>query len=251
MNVHEYQGQSSVPRLRHSCGGWALPAETPAQAYRGGRNIGRGRSSLKHRSTPAAAGRPAASEPPKHPNKLRCPARAMLGSLLVTKQTGPAGKTVHKVYVEKAVRTVRELYFSILIDPLAACPVIVASTCGGTDIERVANETPECVLRTEIDPLTGLCGYQGWELADALDIPQELKKNFVQLVRNAYRLFCEKGLRSAGNQPAGGHRRRQIMCAGCQAGLRFRRPVQASGHHCAAGTEARSSRWKPAHSTPD
>lgn len=190
MNVHEYQAKALFRTFGIPVAD-GLPAETPEQAYQAAETLA-GPVVVKAQIHAGGRGKAGGVRIAETPAEAEAAACSLLGSLLVTKQTGPAGKAVHKLYVEKAVRAIRELYFSILIDPAAGCPVIVASICGGTDIERVANESPERVLRMEIDPSAGFCGYQGWELADALDIPQELKNDFIRLVKNAYCLFCEK-----------------------------------------------------------
>ena len=84
----------------------------------------------------------------------------MLGQVLVTHQTGEEGRLVRKVLVVEAEEVQRELYFAILLDRTANCPVIVASEQGGVDIEKVAEKTPELIFREKIHPLLGLQAYQ-------------------------------------------------------------------------------------------
>jgi succinyl-CoA synthetase beta subunit len=94
----------------------------------------------------------------------------MLGSTLVTVQTGPEGKVVQRLYVEQGVDIARELYVSVLLDRSVGRNVVMASTEGGTEIEEVAADTPEKILREVVDPSVGLTGFQARRLAFALGL---------------------------------------------------------------------------------
>ena len=98
-------------------------------------------------------------------------ARGLLDQTLVTIQTGPAGQTVRKVFVESGCAIDRELYCAILVDRAAGSPVLIASTAGGMDIEEVAAKTPEKILSEPFDPDRGLAGWQARLLASKLDLP--------------------------------------------------------------------------------
>ena len=98
-------------------------------------------------------------------------ARGLLDQTLVTIQTGPAGQTVRKVFVESGCAIDRELYCAILVDRAAGSPVLIASTAGGMDIEEVAAKTPEKILSEPFDPDRGLTGWQARLLASKLDLP--------------------------------------------------------------------------------
>ncbi|MEX0687787.1 MAG: ADP-forming succinate--CoA ligase subunit beta [Pirellulales bacterium] len=98
-------------------------------------------------------------------------ARGLLDQTLVTIQTGPAGQTVRKVFVESGCAIDRELYCAILVDRAAGSPVLIASTAGGMDIEEVAANTPEKILSEPFDPDRGLAGWQARLLASKLDLP--------------------------------------------------------------------------------
>jgi len=98
-------------------------------------------------------------------------ARGLLEQSLVTIQTGPAGQTVRKVFVESGCAIDRELYCAILVDRAAGSPVLIASTAGGMDIEEVAAKTPEKILSEPFDPDRGLAGWQARLLASKLDLP--------------------------------------------------------------------------------
>ena len=98
-------------------------------------------------------------------------ARGLLDQTLVTIQTGPAGQTVRKVFVESGCAIDRELYCAILVDRAAGSPVLIASTAGGMDIEEVAAKTPEKILSEPFDPDRGLTGWRARLLASKLDLP--------------------------------------------------------------------------------
>src|SRR5437868_14846085 len=92
----------------------------------------------------------------KSPGEARELAAKMLGQTLVTHQTGPAGRVVNKVLVTESADIAREIYFAILLDRASAAPLIVASTEGGVEIETVAANLPEKIIRERVDPLAGL-----------------------------------------------------------------------------------------------
>lgn len=106
-------------------------------------------------------------------------ASKMLGSTLVTVQTGEEGKTVHRVYLEQGIEISRELYLAVLLDRAVSRNIVMASTEGGVEIEKVAAETPEKILRAEIDPAIGLAPFQARELAFGLGLSGDAFKNFL------------------------------------------------------------------------
>jgi succinyl-CoA synthetase beta subunit len=107
----------------------------------------------------------------------------MLGSTLVTVQTGPEGKQVRRLYVEQGVDIDRELYLSVLLDRSISRNVVMASTEGGTEIEEVATESPEKILKAEIDPGLGLLDFQAREIAYGLGLEGMAFKNGVRFVK--------------------------------------------------------------------
>ncbi|MFQ5522378.1 MAG: ADP-forming succinate--CoA ligase subunit beta [Acidimicrobiia bacterium] len=109
-------------------------------------------------------------------------AAKMLGATLVTVQTGEEGKTVHRLYVEQGIDIDRELYLAVLLDRAISRNIVMASTEGGMEIEEVAAETPEKILRAEIDPGFGLLPFQARELALGLGLAGEAFKNFLSFV---------------------------------------------------------------------
>ena len=109
-------------------------------------------------------------------------AHQMLGSTLVTVQTGEAGKQVNQLYIEAGVDIARELYLAVLLDRSVGRNLVMASTEGGMDIERVAEETPEKILREVIDPAIGLAAFQANALGWGLGLEGEVHKSFVRFI---------------------------------------------------------------------
>lgn len=118
-------------------------------------------------------------------------ASAMLGSKLVTAQTGAEGKLIRTVYIESGAEIAKEFYFSILVDRATEKCVIMASTEGGMEIETVAKEKPEAIVKTFVDPLAGLQAFQVNELSFALGLSKEEKKSFSKICNQLYKLFWE------------------------------------------------------------
>ncbi len=116
-------------------------------------------------------------------------ASAIIGMNLVTHQTGPEGRQVKKVLVEQGLAIKKELYLSFITDRATAKIVIMASEAGGMDIEAVAADTPEKIIKVFIDPLTGIQGYHCREAAFGLKLAPAAMKPFVAMLHNLYRLF--------------------------------------------------------------
>ncbi|MBP6506996.1 MAG: ADP-forming succinate--CoA ligase subunit beta, partial [Opitutaceae bacterium] len=113
----------------------------------------------------------------------------MLGHTLVTIQTGPAGRKVQTVYFTVASEIKKEYYLAILLDRASSQPVIVASTEGGVEIEKVAHETPEKIFKVLVDPAYGLADFQVRELLTGLALSGAEAKNAAKLIRNLYTMF--------------------------------------------------------------
>ena len=116
----------------------------------------------------------------------------ILNMNLVTLQTGPEGKLVKKILVEEGLNIARELYLSILPDRATASIVIMASQAGGMDIEEVAAQSPEKIVRVAVNPLNGIQSYHCREVAFGLDLSPEVAKQFYSMLANLYRLFISR-----------------------------------------------------------
>jgi succinyl-CoA synthetase beta subunit len=150
-----------------------VPPDVIAQAARGGEGLpGKGGVRIA-RST---------SEVGDH-------AKALLNKTLVTRQTGPGGVTVKKVYVEEGCEIARELYVAMLLDRSRYQVVVMASTEGGTEIEEVAARTPEKILKAWVDPVTGLGDWQAREMAFRLGLVGKTVFSFVKLLKGLYAAY--------------------------------------------------------------
>ena len=115
--------------------------------------------------------------------KVRALAEAMLGSTLTTVQTGPDGKQVNRLYIEQGIDIARELYVSVVLDRATGRNIVMASTEGGMEIEQVAAETPEKILRETVDPATSLADFQARRLAYGLGLEGDAFKNGVRFFK--------------------------------------------------------------------
>ena len=145
-----------------------------AQIHAGGRGKGGG---IKLADTPEEAA-----------EKIK----EIVGMNLVTHQTGPAGKFVRKVLVEEALDVQKELYVGMVIDRENNCVTVIASEEGGVEIEVVAAESPEKILKVPIDPRVGIQPFQARKIAFGLNLPKELIREGTKLIVNLYKLFTEK-----------------------------------------------------------
>ncbi|TAJ38474.1 MAG: ADP-forming succinate--CoA ligase subunit beta [Reyranella sp.] len=199
MNIHEYQAKVllakfAVPLLK---GGVAYTRDeamdvarklgsavtvVKSQIHAGGRGKGRFKNDPDGKGGVRLA---------KSVDEVGANAAAMLGHELVTKQTGPAGKTVKRLYIEEGCDIKRELYLSLLVDRAAGRVAVIASTEGGMDIETVAHETPQKIVKQAVDPAAGFQGYQGRKIAFALGLQGKQVGAFVALLGNLYRAFTE------------------------------------------------------------
>jgi succinyl-CoA synthetase beta subunit len=118
-------------------------------------------------------------------------AEHILGMKLVTPQTGEEGRIVHRLLIEEGLDIKRELYLSVLVDRATGSPIVMASTAGGMEIEEVAKEHPEKILRQAIDPATGLQPFHARKLAFGLGLSPELVSAAVPFLQSLYRAFVE------------------------------------------------------------
>ncbi|HVY15653.1 MAG TPA: ADP-forming succinate--CoA ligase subunit beta [Rhodopila sp.] len=197
MNIHEYQGKELLKRygvaVLDGYVAWT-PEEAEAaagklpgpvyvvksQIHAGGRGAGRFADDPNGKGGVRLA---------KSPAEVKAAAEAMIGHTLVTKQTGPAGKPVRRVYVEAGCDIARELYLSLLVDRVTGRVTIIASTEGGMEIEEVAATHPEKILRAAVDPASGISGFHGRKLASGLGLTGKQASSFGKFVAGMYNAF--------------------------------------------------------------
>ena len=195
MNIHEYQAKELLQKfdVATTRGRVAATLDEAEQVARELGDIdivvkaqihagGRGKGSFKNGFKGGVHVR-------KTPDEVRDVAAKMLGQILVTHQTGPAGRLVNKVLVAESADIAREIYFAVLLDRATAAPLIVASTEGGVEIEAVAAKSPEKIIREPIDSLAGLQPCQARKLASQLGFESSQLKNAAKLFEGLYRTF--------------------------------------------------------------
>ncbi len=206
MNIHEYQAKALLQQY-----GVGVPrgdaADSPEAAADLARTLGR---TVVVKAQIHAGGRgkgtfrdKASGKPVMHPDEERALggvvltpaagveelARRMLGNVLVTRQTGPEGREVRKVMIAEGVEISREFYLAILVDRAIKAPVFIASREGGTEIEQVAVERPQAVIKIPVDPRVGFSPWIGRRIALELDMPRELIAPTAKLVAALHRVF--------------------------------------------------------------
>ncbi|MBK8554187.1 MAG: ADP-forming succinate--CoA ligase subunit beta [Ignavibacteria bacterium] len=124
-------------------------------------------------------------------NKGREYASKLIGNILVTHQTGSEGKEVQTLFITEGIDYKKELYLGILLDRTVSKNVIMASTEGGVEIEKVAEETPEKIIKVWVDPATGLLSYQARELAFGLGLEGNAFKDFIKFISALYKAYEE------------------------------------------------------------
>ena len=195
MNIHEYQAKQLFERF-----GVATPkgiaAATAQEAAQTARNMGLSQYVVKAQVHAGGRGKgtfkngfKGGVHVVKSVEEVEEVAGKMLNQVLVTKQTGETGKLVSKIMVAEAVDLKKECYFAILQDRARECPVIVASTEGGMDIEEVAATRPEAIIREHIDRALGILPFQALKIAVALGLTGPLLRQATKLITNVYKLF--------------------------------------------------------------
>jgi succinyl-CoA synthetase beta subunit len=228
MNIHEYQAKQLLRSagLPVSDGRLVLRAEdakraaaeldgpvwvVKAQIHAGGRGKGRFRE--------PEAGEKGGVRVCRSVEEAAEEAERMLGRTLVTVQTGPAGKTVNRVYIEDGADIAKEFYLSLLVDRKTSRISFVASQAGGMDIETVAHETPERIVTFSVDPATGIQPFHGRRIAFALGLEGAAVKQCVALVEKLHALFVEKDLEMLEVNPLVLTKAGRIHCLDAKVGI--------------------------------
>lgn len=199
MNIHEYQGKQLLSKY-----GVAVPkghvAYTVDEAVKAAEELGGGvcvvksqihaggRGAGRFQGNPDGKGGVRVS---KSVDEVRENAGEMLGHVLVTKQTGEAGKEVKRLYIEEGCDIARELYLGMLLDRETSRLTIMASTEGGMEIEEVAEATPEKIIKVAIDPATGIMPYHTRKLAFGLGLEGDQVKSASKFIMALYKAFTD------------------------------------------------------------
>ena len=190
MNIHEHQAKELLRGF-----GVAVPkgiaAFTVDEAVSAAKKLGSDVTVVKAQIHAGGRGKAGGVKVVTSAAEVKTEAQRILGSTLITHQTGPAGKEVQRLYIEEGCDIATELYLSMLVDRSSSQITIIASTEGGMDIEAVAAETPERILTISIDPATGLKSHHIRSVANALKLTGITGKQASGFLSGIYRAFTE------------------------------------------------------------
>ncbi len=191
MNIHEYQGKEvlrqygvSVPR--------GYVAFSVEEAVAAAEKLASGVVVVKAQIHAGGRGKAGGVKIAKSVDQVGTFASELLGKVLVTHQTGPEGKEVKRLLIEEGCDIKKEYYIGIVVDRATGRVVMMASEEGGTEIEEVAEHTPEKIFKEVIDPAVGLQAFQARKLAFSINIPSELVNKAVKFMLALYQAFVDK-----------------------------------------------------------
>ena len=187
MKIHEYQAKQILSKYDVQIPRGEV-ADNPSRAREIADKIGP-RVVLKAQVHAGGRGKGGGIKLAKNPQETEKIAKEMIGMTLVTPQTGPEGKLVKRILVEEALDIARELYIGIVIDRAKEVPVVMASSEGGVEIEKVAAETPELIFKEYINPATGFLPFQARNLAFKLCLEGGTFKQGVKFLISLYKAF--------------------------------------------------------------
>jgi succinyl-CoA synthetase beta subunit len=218
MNIHEYQAKAvlrdfGVPVPR------GAPAFTVEDAVQAARQVGGPVWVVKAQIHAGGRGKAGGVKVVKSIDDVQREAARLLGSTLVTHQTGPKGKQVTRLYVEEGSAIDKEFYLSALVDRATAQVAFVVSTEGGMDIEEVAHKTPEKIITFSIDPATGVMPHHGRRVAKALGLKGDLAKQTESVVAKLYAAFVAKDMALLEVNPLVVTKAGQLICLDAKVGF--------------------------------
>jgi len=190
MNIHEYQGKEILAKY-----GVAVPkgkvAFSAEEAENIASQIGGDRWVVKAQIHAGGRGKAGGIRLAKSPQEVKEIAAQMIGSKLITHQTGPQGKEVRKVLIEEGCDIEKELYLGMIINRATSSITIMASQEGGVEIEEVAARSPEKIIKEEVNPIHGLMTFQARKLAYGLGLDSPLVPKMIKLITGLYHCFVE------------------------------------------------------------
>ncbi|WP_080846462.1 ADP-forming succinate--CoA ligase subunit beta [Cytobacillus gottheilii] len=191
MNIHEYQGKEVLRQY-----GVAVPngkvAFTVEEAVEAAKELGTDVCVVKAQIHAGGRGKAGGVKVAKNLEEVRTYASEILGKTLVTHQTGPEGKEVKRLLIEEGCDIQKEYYIGLVLDRATSRVTLMASEEGGTEIEEVAEETPEKIFKEEIDPVVGLTAYQARRIAFNINIPAKLVNQAVKFMMGLYSAYVDK-----------------------------------------------------------
>ena len=189
MNIHEYQAKEILSEY-----GVPIPnghiADNPQNAKDSVAKIGGNLWVVKAQIHSGARGKAGGIIVCKNEQEVSDAASKLLGKTLVTHQTGPEGKTVHKVYIEEGTDIKKEFYLGLVFDRSSESIMVVASSEGGMSIEEIAQEKPESIVKTKVEAAVGLQSFQAREIAFGLGLEGKAINRCAKAILGTYQAFC-------------------------------------------------------------
>jgi succinyl-CoA synthetase beta subunit len=218
MNIHEYQAKAvlrefGVPVPR------GIPAFTVEEAVKAAAELDTPVLVVKAQIHAGGRGKAGGVKVVKSIDEVRNEATRLLGSVLVTHQTGPRGKQVNRIYIEEGSAIERELYLSALVDRETSRVALVASRAGGVNIEEVARATPEKIATIGVDPVTGICPFHVRLVSRALGLDGDLQKQMGVLLTALYTAFTEKDMSLLEINPLVVTKDQKLVCLDAKIGF--------------------------------
>jgi succinyl-CoA synthetase beta subunit len=218
MNIHEYQAKAvlrefgvAVPR--------GIPAFTVEEAEQAAKELGGPVWVVKAQIHAGGRGKAGGVKVVKSIADVRREAERLLGATLITHQTGPHGKEVHRLYIEDGSNIDREYYLSALVDRTSSRVAFVASTEGGMEIEEVARTRPEKILSFSVDPATGFMPHHARQVARALGFDREVAKHADSMLPKLYAAFLTKDMNLLEINPLVVTKAKELICLDAKIGF--------------------------------
>src|ERR1051326_2452903 len=185
MNIHEYQAKAvlrefGVPTPK------GIPAFNVDEAVKAAEQLGGPAWGVKAQIHAGGRGKAGGVKVVKSIDDVKKEAARILGSTLVTHQTGPKGKVVNRLYIEDGSAIDKEFYLSMLVDRGTSRVAIVVSTEGGMDIEKVAHDTPDKIITVTVDPATGIAPHHALSVSKALGLTGDLQRQMGAMLPKLY-----------------------------------------------------------------
>jgi succinyl-CoA synthetase beta subunit len=218
MNIHEYQAKQvlakfGVPVPR------GFPAMSVGEAKKAAQELGGPVWVVKAQIHAGGRGKAGGVKVVKSIEDVEKESKRILGSTLVTHQTGPKGKQVNRLYIEEGSAIEKEFYLSMLVDRESSRVAIVASTEGGMDIEKVAHDTPDKIVTITIDPVANICPHHVRRLSKALGLDGDLARQMSPLITDLYRAFTSKDMALLEVNPLVVTKDKKLICLDAKVGF--------------------------------
>jgi succinyl-CoA synthetase beta subunit len=218
MNIHEYQAKAVLAKFGVPVA-HGLPAFSVAEAVKAARELGGPVWVVKAQIHAGGRGKAGGVKVVKSIEDVEKEATRLLGSTLVTHQTGPKGKQVNRIYIEEGSAIEKEFYLSMLVDRESSRVAIVASTEGGMDIEKVAHDTPDKIVTITVDPVTNVMPHHVRRLSEALGLDADLAKQMNPMLTRLYQAFVETDMSLLEINPLVVTRDKKLLCLDAKVGF--------------------------------